>query len=324
MLDTNTGMPILSDIELQLNEDIIEFILTHLEKITVDADLKEATITEESHEIIDWCLKLKEDSNSFIDITTEIAKKLYDYMLQNVSIPSGDCIFVLMEEAEQKYLCFLKLAYSDSYIHYVEQDGEKKVNTIIKQKTALPNINQKISEAFIINLESMQINLKEKEYDIDGVKDYYMSKYFLKCDTGLTEKEKIAILNKTSKKFVKKYYDDDVSKIMEVKKIVVENIDEEDTMNIEKVATKMFKGDEELKQSYIAELENKGLDDQNITISEDKKEKVFKKQKIVTDTGVEIKLPYDYIGNSEKIEFINNVDGTISILIKDVNKLLGK
>nr|WP_275935273.1 nucleoid-associated protein [Abyssisolibacter fermentans] len=324
MLDTNTGIPVLSDSELVLDDDIIEFVLTHVEKIMSDSDLRSASLTEESCDIIDWCLKLKDNNEMFIDITNDIARELYQLMLKHVDIPAGDIIFVLLEEDEQQYLCLLKLTYSDSYIHYVQQNGDKNINTIIKQKTALPNINQKINEAFIINLNNMEIKIREKEFEIDGVKENYMSKYFLKCETVLSDKEKIALLNKTSKKFVKKYYDDDVSKIMEVKKIVVENIDDEDNVNIEKVAMKIFKGDEELKQSYITELENKGLKEDNIVIDEEKKEKVFGKQKIVTDTGVEIKLPYDYINNTDKIEFINNVDGTISILIKDVNKLSGK
>lgn len=317
-------MPILSNCELQLNDDIVEFVLTHIEKIMIDQDLRDASFTEESEDIVNWSLKLRDNHEEFVNITSQISQKLYELMIKNVDIPAGDCMFVLMQEGEEYFLCLLKLAYTNSYIHFVEQDGENNMNTIIKQKTALPNINQKVNEAFIINLNSLELKLKEKEFEIDGLKEKYLSKLILKCDTVLTQKEQVSIVNKAAKKFVKKFYDDDVEKMMEVKKIVVESINDQDQMDLERVAAKISKGDDDLRHSYMTELEKKGINEPVIIVDEEKKEKIFKKQKIVTDTGVEIKLPYDYIDNAEKIEFINNSDGTISILIKDVTKMLGK
>jgi len=46
--------------------------------------------------------------------------------------------------------------------------------------------------------------------------------------------------------------------------------------------------------------------------------------KIKTDTGIEITFPVDYTHDQRYIDFINNPDGTISIEIKNVGKIINK
>ncbi len=50
----------------------------------------------------------------------------------------------------------------------------------------------------------------------------------------------------------------------------------------------------------------------------------FKKQKIMTDTGVEINFPIDVYNSKDMLEFINNPDGSIAIIIKNVKKITNK
>jgi len=40
-----------------------------------------------------------------------------------------------------------------------------------------------------------------------------------------------------------------------------------------------------------------------------------------TDTGIEISIPLDQYRDGNAVEFINNPDGTVSILIKNVNRI---
>lgn len=52
--------------------------------------------------------------------------------------------------------------------------------------------------------------------------------------------------------------------------------------------------------------------------------KKFTKQKLKTDSGIEINFPAHFYGNPDVMEFINNPDGTISILIKNIGKVVNK
>ena len=49
--------------------------------------------------------------------------------------------------------------------------------------------------------------------------------------------------------------------------------------------------------------------------------KKFQKQHLTTDTGIEITIPMEEYKDPEKVEFITNPDGTISVLIKNIGHL---
>ncbi len=52
--------------------------------------------------------------------------------------------------------------------------------------------------------------------------------------------------------------------------------------------------------------------------------KKFQTQKLTTEEGIEITIPMEAYGNPEKVEFITNGDGTISVLIKNIGHLQSK
>lgn len=52
--------------------------------------------------------------------------------------------------------------------------------------------------------------------------------------------------------------------------------------------------------------------------------KKFQKQHLTTDSGIEITIPMEEYGNPDKVEFITNEDGTISVLIKNIGRLSTK
>ena len=169
-----------------------------------------------------------------------------------------------------------------------------------------------------------QILLKEKKYEIDGEKEYYLSKYFLKSQDKLSDKEKVDIINKASKKIVKDYYDGDVKKMAEIKTAIVESIEETDSIDIDHITSKAFNNNLELKEIYSEELQNKGLTEKAIEVNENVIKKISRTQRLVTDDGIEIKIPINYLTSQDKVEFINNADGTISILLKNIRDIQDK
>ena len=53
-------------------------------------------------------------------------------------------------------------------------------------------------------------------------------------------------------------------------------------------------------------------------------QKAGRSHKIKTDTGIEITFPSEYIENTDFIQFINNPDGTLSIELKNIGKIVNK
>ena len=324
ILDNSVGMPILSEEEHPYNREIMEFLEIHIEKVFKDINIKKAFFGPEENPVKNLCIDVSQDNNSFIEKTKEFAQLMYNIMAENPSIPSCDLICSLFDGDGKKYLGFFILNYKASYIHYVEESENARINQVIKQKTTLPNENQKIDEFVIIDLEDFSILLKEKKYDINGVKDYFISKYLLNSQDTLSDKQKFDIVSKVSKKIVKDYYEDDVTKMAEIKNAIVESVEEKDAIDIDHIKTKAFNKNLELQNIYEEEIEKRGLSEKTIDVNESLNKKIPRTQKLVTDDGIEIKIPVAYLTSDDKIEFLNNPDGTISILLKSIREIQGK
>lgn len=323
ILDNQTGIPIFSETEHPDDADIDEFLESHIEKVFRDVFIKKA-ILEQDNEVREQCEKLNENNEEFLNISKSLAEKLYMILEKHVSIPACDLFCVMFRRDERDFLGLFILNYKTTYIHNVEDIENKTTNKVVKQITTLPSTSQSIDEFVIVDLSDYSVLLKEKKYEIDGIKDFYLSRLFLKAETILSDKEKMDIVNKTSKKIVKDYYDGDVQKMAEVKTAIAESIEENDTIDIEHIKKSTFGDNLELQDIYSEELEIKGLTEKSFKVNENVVKKIPKMQKLVTEDGIEIKIPIAYLNSSEKVEFINNANGTISIMLKDIRDIQDK
>lgn len=324
ILDNTVGMPVISESEHPNDSDIFDFIQTHIERVFRDINIKNACFENEENEIKALCKEIIDDKENFLNVSKQLAEKLYAIIVNNESIPSCDLVCSLFDGDGTSYLGLFILNYKTSFIHSVEEDEDKKVNKVLKQVTTLPNTNQKIDEFVIINLTDFTISLKEKRYDIDGVKERYLSKYFLKSQTILSDKEKVDIINKTSKKIINDYYDGDIKKMGDMKTAISESIEENDNIDIEEIKEKTFKDNLELRDLYSEELEQRGVTEKNVSVNQNVVKKFAKTQRLVTDDGIELKIPISYLNSQDKVEFINNVDGTVSIVLKNIRDIQDK
>ena len=147
---------------------------------------------------------------------------------------------------------------------------------------------------------------------------------FLCCSPKLSDNEKLKIIDKATKKINKQFFDEDFDKAAKFKKVVSESLYETGTIQVDTIVEKVFENNIDIQNEYISEIQKEGLVEKSISVPEKLGEKKFKTHKIKTDTGIEINFPPSYYNNKEKIEFINNPDGTISIIIKNVVKIVNR
>jgi hypothetical protein len=320
----NAGIPVLSGGELEIEGELEEYLANHIDKIQEDPNTKNAAFTGDTNVILSICKKLSEDEDEFLKVTTDTAGQLFNFMQKHVDIPSADLVCCLFDMNGTRHLGFLKMNYKAGFTHWVQNVDEGNVNTIIRHKTLLPQEGQKLEECILINLSDFKIRLMEKQYEIDGEKEYYLSRYFLICDCNLSDNAKLKILDKATKKINKKYYDEDFEKAIKLKQAVTESFEETAAIQVEKVADKVFDRDVSIQREYVEEIAKAGICESEIKIPDKLIEKKFKTHRIKTDNGIEIDFPLEYAGNRDKIEFINNTDGTISIVIKNVGRIINK
>lgn len=320
VLDKNIGIPVLSSKDQDLDLEITNFLEKKIFKILSDQDVKNAVFWDNS-KIKLMCEKIMSaDFQDFNSITAEIALLLFEIIEKDIEIPSGDLVCCLLLINDEMYLAFLKLNYKHSYSHFINKD---RIVHIIKNKATFPNETQKLEECALINLKSLNIRLLEKKYTKN--KDYieYFSKKFLQCKTEMSGKEKVKIFNKVNDEFGKRYFNNAIVEDLKIKEAIFDSIHNDNGVKIDEIAEKVFGENEEVKNNYINELKDKGIYNSPL-IESDSIKKSFKTQKIKTDSGIEITLPFDVFNDKEKIEFNNNIDGTISIVLKNISKIINK
>lgn len=325
ILDNNLQVPILSSKEMSHENDIDDFLEKHLSKIVKDSDLKNVLFEPNGNKIYDLCKEINRDQESFVAVSIELANMLFAIMKENPSIPSGDAIFATFENNGASYFLLMKLNYRNSYMHYVSNTEEGNANNLIKQKTTLPNETQKVEECILINLSTFDCKLLEKQYEICGHREYYLSKYFLKCVSELSNSQKVKVLDKAVSKVSKKYFEEEFDKISKFRNCLAEGMEETNSIQVDLVAESVFGDNQEIKKEYLEEVKKLGLVENIVEIPETNTlNKKYRTQKLKTDSGIEINFPSNVYSNKDLIEFINNPDGTISILIKNINKVINQ
>ncbi|MDQ2085626.1 nucleoid-associated protein [Herbivorax sp. ANBcel31] len=322
VLDSGAAMPVISKGELEITEELSDYISKHIYKVMDNPNTKKAKFIEDENPMYIMAESLNEDN--FLSMTSNMANNLFAIMKKNIDIPSADMICCIFEVDGKEHLGILKLNYKSAFTHWVDNSEDGNVNTIISHKTLLPLENQRVEECALIDLCDYSLKVLEKKYEINGEKEFYLSQYYLKCTSELSTNSKLKILDKVSKDINKKYFDEDFEKGIQIKKAVSESLEENESIDIEDIAQKVYDQDVEIKNEYVEEISKSGLKEKEIVVPEKLAEKKFSVQKIKTDSGIEVNFPLEFANRDDKIEFINNPDGTVSILIKNVEKITNR
>lgn len=322
VLDTNAGIPVLSDMLLNMTVLVKEYVEKHVQKSIKDPEIKRTVFRSQSN-FKDRILDYQNNPHELVRVSQEISQLFFDYMVDNINIPSADLVFVDFDVDNEKHLGIFKFNYKQGYIHYVNTDKGLS-NDILVQSCVLPTEKQKLDEFVIINLTSYQVLLKEKQYLIDDRKEFYISTQLLFCEDSISEKAAFDIVEKNAKKIISNEYSGDIDKLNKVKRVLTDDYESDSEIDIENIAEIAFDGDESVQRKFIESIEQDGLYDKKVPISSNIERKIYKKQKFITDTGIEISIPADQLNQSDIIEFKNNADGTISVEIKNIGIINSK
>ncbi len=326
IMDPTIGMPVLSDTELEYGSEIAEFLKEHIVKISSGDDAKECRFYKEESEIYRMLNSYSDED--FVAVSKEIAGLLYDIMSGNIDIPPADLMVVRFREGEEEYLALLKMNYKAFYTHrtMAAGDGEGNSNEIIRHKSILPSESQRLTEAAVIRLNDLALQVIERKYEVNGEKTNYFSFLFLKCSAHMSHKSKLAIVSRAVESVQKEGFDETerFEKQMRAKSIIQEEIEEKGGFVVEELAEKIFEQEPELKVAFQDKMEKYDMVKEEIQPRSDNTVRKYQSQHLYTDTGIEIKIPMEQYKNPQRVEFITNPDGTISVLIKNIEHLEAK
>lgn len=322
ILDSQLGYPVFSEKLLELTPDINGFFRQHIFKILSGDDIKKCYFSSENNAGGMYRLIKEFTEENFINASKEMAGILYNIMNKNIAIPSADFAAVTFQVKGVLYLALLKMNYKESFVHMTDSMEGANVNSIIKYTASLPASSSRLSEAVIINLVDYTVNIIEKKYEVNGKKCNYLSELYLKCNTSMSSKTKLDIVTRVVGQVNKKHFAEKPVKQMEAKRIIKEEMEESGTINVERISEKIYGKVPGIKEEFDSQMEKYNMQKEEVKPQNEKTTKKFEKQYLKTDTGIEINIPMEQCQDTGQVEFITNPDGTISVLIKNINRIL--
>ena len=314
ILDNTIAMPVLADVETPIDEEISEYLQRVIEKTFYGDDIKVCKFRSEST-VWGQC---KDLSWELLPISKSIAQGIFTIMHRNKEVPNGDLLCAIVRIDNNSFFCVLKLEYRSAYTRLVEKKSTGIGVNVICNGVLFPSATGKISEAFFINMEQPEVRVVETKYLVDGIKDYYLSTQILNCTCDLSTRQKTTKLIQVAEKVANLYYSDEDDVGTHISTVMYEELKNGRPLSVERLGEKFFKRNTAAQEEFFERLSEKDIArDEELTLSE-RLQKKFAKTAIRSMSGVEIKIPTQVYTNSEEIEFINNPDGTVSILIKNI------
>lgn len=254
---------------------------------------------------------------NFLDLSWEILAPLRDYVSAH-----SRCIDVLVADYQKDgipYVGFVLLEGQEALMHTVQvNDAGKSVNVLTGCWT-MPAVSKRPKSFAAINLLNMEIRFAD-DGDWDG--EAMLADHILQCTKEKSTKEILQNVQQIASE-VAVCHDENPSLLLsKLKQAVKENVEEGGSFSLDDVAEEAF-AKPEMKEQFLKRTAEAELPKQTQATSA-AVNRWIRNQKLMTDTGIEIVFPTDYYQKTDLIEFQNNADGTISIVIKNVGKITNR
>ena len=330
ILDKNSGNLLLSQAPLQLGDPfLIEYITKLVDKIKKgDPHIGQLAADEPllgylaDEPLLGY---LADEGISFLEKTQQLADKLFALIAPAEEIGPADYLFFTgTSDTGGTLFGMIRLDYSSKVTHFVDYEGEAVSNTILQNHAILPNATQKPSEAFIVDLSNGNYHLIEKKVVIEGQKTAYFSEKFLEITVPVTTKEQIKEIKKTVTHIAKKHDEEPYKALATTQQAIFHQLEEQDEIDAAAIFDKVFEEKPLAREAAQLAIAEERVPEKIAVTNVPKYERKYSKQKFKLDNGIEITIPSEIYENKEMVEFINNPDGSVSVLIKNIESILNK
>lgn len=323
VLDTEKNINVLAEESIdELDTDVEKLLQGKINKAFTSNNIQHGILHPEHHfalGIHDYTEKV----STFVELSQLIAEHVFNKKMQYGLYHPSDLIICDALIENRRFIVCLDNSFNEGITHYVNQEEDRIVNQIIKHKTLFSGNIVKKDAVFMIECSDMSVQVVENKIEVEAEKVNFYSKLVLNCSAKPSYQESSKVLEKQCEMVVEKYELDEVSILPKMKQMIKESLDSNIDIDIHEMAVELFPEKPMIQDEFKQEVKNKGIEDK-IQVENVKQTKQMKVQRFKTDSGIELIIPIECLYQKDLIEIVNNPDGTISIELKNINKMQHK
>lgn len=325
VVDVNADEAILTTKNLDINEDVEEFVRKHVVKSLNDEETFTARFLSADVTVAKLVQSVIDDTENFIQSSQDLTKRMFD-LIKKTEIPSGDMLFVQYISDDQRCFGIMKLDYQMSYMHDITFNEEELHIGLISQEVGLPSVGQRLKKCVFFTkapeseLEMIVVDKKQKLEESN--ENYFVEKY-LEAVVISDDTDKTRRFRATIEKWSKKNLTDDITAATDVRETINDMLLENKSVDINQVVNNVLESRPNERESLAEAIHDAGYrDGSSFEVDRQWVDKKMKSKHIKTDTGITIRGEFELFRDNHKFVVKNNGDGTVDYIIKNVRNVV--
>ncbi len=260
-------------------------------------------------------------TEDLLETSVKIAQLWKEEFVISEDQKTNDLVFIQFDKEGIEHFAFLRVALRENFTH-ISSDSHSPIKVT---QNNLPSATQTPDEALVINRKSGNYYLIEKRIKHNGSFANYFSENLLQVKPEQSVKKSIKMVEQTAQKIAENFNKDDFAFQSKMKSAIFKNLEEEQELSPEKLADQLFDDNLTARLTFVDQL--KESIPEPITVSDidhSRQTKKLENQKLSLSNGIQLIVPNNVYEDAESVEFIQNQDGTYSILIKNIEDIQNK
>lgn len=304
---------ILSDQLLTITPRIDEYFRKKLSKVFSD-EAKRGMFAEDN-------VFLSYLSDDLMESSVKIAQLWKEEFVISENQKTNDLVFIQFDKDGVEHFAFLRIALKENFTH-IYSDSESLIKVT---QNNLPSAAQTPDEALVINCSNHHYYLIEKRVKHNGSFANYFSENLLQVQPEQSVKKSIKMVEQTAQKIAESFQQDDFAFQSKMKAAIHKNLEEEQELSPEKLADQLFDSNLTARLTFVDELKESIPEPIQVAdIDHSRQTKKLENQKLSLSNGIQLIVPNNVYDDAESVEFIQNPNGTYSILIKNIEDIQNK
>ena len=304
---------ILSDQLLTITPRIDEYFRKKLSKVFSD-EAKRGMFAEDN-------VFLSYLSDDLMESSVKIAQLWKEEFVISENQKTNDLVFIQFDKDGVEHFAFLRIALKENFTH-ISSDSESPIKVT---QNNLPSAAQTPDEALVINCSNHHYYLIEKRVKHNGSFANYFSENLLQVQPEQSVKKSIKMVEQTAQKIAESLQQDDFAFQSKMKAAIHKNLEEEQELSPEKLADQLFDSNLTARLTFVDELKESIPEPIQVAdIDHSRQTKKLENQKLSLSNGIQLIVPNNVYDDAESVEFIQNPNGTYSILIKNIEDIQNK